>query len=206
MLRLALVVVLACAWVCPSAHAQSANLLSNGSFELGSARGWGAYGGDPAVSVGSLATPGAREGASVGVAQVSQAGASFSQDVSFGVQPNRSYSLSLWVKSADGSPVTGTLAISGILNTATEATGKVFTAGADWTLVSATLNTERVHDALRAQVYLDTTACWSTARSCSTPRSTTAPSSCATGAAGPCRATRARSRCPTRATARGWAW
>jgi len=156
MSRVALLVLAFFAIAVPAAHAQSGNYLTNASFEQPGGRGWAAYGGGP-VSVTSGGASGfAREGAGYGVVQTSAAGNAVYQDVSVNVLARRSYSLSLWVRSASGRPFKGTLALFGILNTESEGTGTNFTAGAGWTLVTAQLNTTRVHDALRAQVYLGT--------------------------------------------------
>ena len=104
------------------AQAQSVNLLTNASFEQSSGRGWAAYGGGP-VDVSTGSSGGAREGARYGVVKTSAAGNAVYQDVTTNVLARRSYSLSLWVKSASGRPFKGTLALYGILNTESEGTG-----------------------------------------------------------------------------------
>ena len=131
-----------------------ANLLTNSSFELPSGQGWKV---EPngAVDVGTLTTPGvAREGAGFGVARTGGAGRSFAQDIGFAPVPGRSYSYSVWVRSADGQPFRGRIALWGVGQTASESSVTDFTAGGAWTLVSAPLSPTTAHDFLRAEIYL----------------------------------------------------
>src|SRR5689334_7575418 len=103
MLRAALLVLAFLLYAAP-AQAQSVNVLRNASFERTGGGGWGAYGGGP-VDVSTGVTGAAREGAAYGVVKTSAAGNAVYQDVPYPVQARRSYSLSLWVKSASGRPL-----------------------------------------------------------------------------------------------------
>lgn len=135
----------------PAAHAAGPNLLRNASFEQPSLRAWSLFG--PGQG-GTQTTPGlAREGRGYGIVQSPAATDTIAQDVSVSVAAHRSYSFSLWVRSASGRPFKGTIALFG-LSGPVEGTGTDFTAGADWQLVTATLSATHAHTALRAQVDL----------------------------------------------------
>ncbi|MDA0178996.1 carbohydrate binding domain-containing protein [Solirubrobacter phytolaccae] len=136
-----------------AAHAAGPNLLRNASFEQPSLRAWSLFG--PGQG-GTQTTPGvAREGRGYGIVQTSAASDTIAQDVSVSVAQYRSYSFSMWVRSASGRPFKGSIVLFG-LSGPVEGTGTDFTADADWQLVTATFMATHAHTALRAQVDLHT--------------------------------------------------
>ena len=152
MVRLAAALVLALLVVAAPAQA---NVLTNSSFERPSGQGWTLVGAGGPVQVGTLTTPGvAREGVGFGVARTPNAGSSFIQDVSVANGPGRSYSYSVWVRSADGQPFKGRVALWGLGQNPSEASVTDFTAGGSWTLISAPLSPAAAHDTLRAEIYM----------------------------------------------------
>src|SRR4051794_12337029 len=152
--RLATALVLMLALFAPPADAAGPNLLRNASWEQPSFQGWDFFLDGPS-DAGTQFTPGgAREGAGYGVIQTPVAGRSFAQDVPVAAQVTRSYSFSVWMRSASGAPYKGTLALFGMGSTI-EGAGTDFTVGGAWTLVTTSLNVSQSgHTQLRAQVYM----------------------------------------------------
>ncbi|MDA0168981.1 carbohydrate binding domain-containing protein [Solirubrobacter taibaiensis] len=144
MLRFVLLAsLLATLLVAPAAHAEP-NMLRNASFEVGGLAGWAVAGAGQATT---LTTPGvAREGAGYGATS-----ATIYQDIVQDISGTHSYAFSLWVRSASGKPLAGSIQLIGLSDTTNLGTAP-FTADGAWQLVSVTLDTAQMHSGMRAQI------------------------------------------------------
>ena len=132
----------------------ASSLLTNGSFE-GSLAGWSALGGFAAASYNDLSV--VHDGQWVANGFTSPTGGSLLQDVSVGTSASgQSYVGSLWVKSADGSPYTGSVVLWGLGGSDVGVT-YFTTTGSAWSQVRVPLS---VHSAsltgIRFQLYAST--------------------------------------------------
>lgn len=85
------------------------------------------------------------------------AGGSLSQDVPMAPMPGHSVTFTAWVRSADGAPLSGTLALWA-LGGDQESASIPFVASTEWTPVSITLSPARLgHTSTRAEIYLEST-------------------------------------------------
>ena len=142
----------------PPISSATRNLLSNASWGSGSFAPWKTI----AVNGGTVNWAAyknsslAEQGAWYGASNTSTAGGSIYQDVAVATSPGQSYTFSIWVRSASGSPVSGVLALWGLGGTQ-ESDSTSFTAGSTWTQVAVPLDiTKAGHTTLRAQLYEST--------------------------------------------------
>jgi hypothetical protein len=141
----------------PSTLGSDQNLLLNGSFEDGGFAAWNQFVDGPINYYARPDGAGAREGSRYGTVETDAVSRSFSQDVGVGPKPGETYELSMWMRSDDGKPFAGTLALWA-LGGAVETQPTNFTVGRDWQLVSVPLTVSGSgHTAMRSQVYLGAT-------------------------------------------------
>jgi hypothetical protein len=142
----------------PTPTLSTRNLLSNASFENGSAGGW--VNGANAASVQHVAYDGAarsREGHWFMEANTSVSRGSLAQDVAITTSPGQSYAFSVWLRSPTGTQISGTVSLWGLGGTQ-EQGHTDFTVGSDWTLVTAPLDVANAgHTLLRAEIYMSNT-------------------------------------------------
>ncbi|MBM7842716.1 carbohydrate binding domain-containing protein [Herpetosiphon giganteus] len=80
---------------------------------------------------------------------------SVSQDLTYGVLGNRTYRIAVWVRSPNGVPLSGTLALWGLGISANENGTKNFTtSGSGWQCVEAVFQPKTNHSTFRAEFYL----------------------------------------------------
>jgi hypothetical protein len=141
-----------------SSRSSPANLLTSASFESDNSTGWSLTTG---ANVAEYDNGTAHDGQyylemNTGSAGV---GASLYQDVATNTTAGQSFSFSVWMRSADGSPVGVCVALWGLGGT-TEGGGSgqdCTNLDGSWTLLTASLDTHAsAHNDLRAQIYMDT--------------------------------------------------
>ena len=133
----------------------SPQLLDNASFDTGGTSSWNW---DQTTQMnGVVYSGGAVDGHNYLEANTGMSGGSVWQDVVTPVPTTQDDTLSVWIRSRDGQPASGALAVWGLGINPTEGTVTGFVAGPAWTLVTATLDPKQTHSTLRAQIFLDTT-------------------------------------------------
>lgn len=133
--------------------------LTNSSFETGDPTGWFKSNLGGSVSWWVIQDPSwAVEGSYYMEISTSRSNASIAQDMSISPAPGSSYTFSIWVRSRDGNPFSGTLVLWA-LGGSNEGQSTAFTAGPAWTFVSAPVNPKQGgHTSLRAEIYMTSTA------------------------------------------------
>jgi hypothetical protein len=141
----------------PPLHVDGGHGLRNPGFEDGTV-GWQSR--LPGQNLQVYRSPAAKEGdwyaeINNGSADVTT-GPSLYQDVPADARPGQTFAFSVWVRSADGQPYTGTVALWG-LGGVNEPGSTRFTAAGSWTEISAELHVANEgHYALRAEIYMGT--------------------------------------------------
>ncbi|TFC72404.1 hypothetical protein E3O45_12700 [Cryobacterium sp. TMS1-20-1] len=135
------------------------NVLRASSFEGNVFAPWERSGSEVNTQVRSSSTAlAAKDGSYFAATNTSTAGGSIRQDVQRQTTPGHTYTAEVWVRSEDGQPFNGVLALWALGGT-TEATSLPFTAGAEWTRVMIELPIrEENHTTLRLETYQSTTA------------------------------------------------
>jgi hypothetical protein len=141
-----------------TAAALRSNLLPNSAFETGSLDPWVKRNLAAGVTFNAIKNP-ARAQNGAWFAEASTTTANGSVSVDFVPLPlptvGTAYSAGVWVRSADGTTITGTLAMWGLGGTSESKTTK-FTADGTWRFVTVPMDVKYSgHTALRAEVYMD---------------------------------------------------
>jgi hypothetical protein len=135
-------------------------VVANPSFEETAMSAWKAGDGNTDLQfarTAELTSKRAQHGDFYLTASAATAGQSFNQDIDYTVPAGGTYTLSAWVRAADSAAaVDGQIALAA-KSASNESKRVTFTAGAAWTLVSATLTVLNAGNAtLRAAFYVDT--------------------------------------------------
>ena len=153
----------------PATCTGTQNMLTNASFEAGTVNGtptgnWASY---PASSVTETVkndltngVPTAREGENYLQASTTTAGNAVEQLVSYTTSLYDSFTFSIWLKSADGSTLSGSVKIIGQVpdHAQQEPDSTPFSVAGSWTEVSAPLNvTQTGHTQIAVDIVLNTT-------------------------------------------------
>lgn len=131
--------------------------LDNSSFESGAAAPWSDFA-NPGVSTAVFSVPGlATDGTHLLVAKSGSPGHSFAQDVAALPQPGQSYTASIWLRSPNGTPISGRLALFGLRDAGEQEAGTTnFAVNGDWQEISVKLTPTVPAHSLRFEVYIDT--------------------------------------------------
>jgi len=167
----------------PPPTSPSRNLLTNASFEH-NAGGWSTINNGGIVNYATYNNLVGRshDGAGFMEMNTSVPGGSVYQDVAVAPSPGQSYTFSVWLRSPNGTPVSGTLALWGMGGT-NEQGATNFTVGPQWTLVSAPLDVVNAgHTQLRAQIYISTAGAQFDADGATFARGNAAPAPVSPGA------------------------